>query len=168
MWPFKKKNKAIEDPISMVLLHQQPRHYQVDEIQSAAARVWQGSADEFTVMESNGKAILHVGGHMLSLVSVGQRYLGNMSSEFEKRMQNPVQRSVWARHTSWTAVDYLPGGGDIELKYCVLARFIAELLDSNCLGIYMPGEQALMPHDPDVYAELKKMGASRDTYPYLT
>ena len=95
------------------------------------------------------------------MFSVGEPYFGKKSVEFSNRLQNPIQKELWVRHVAWTAVDYMGGGSDIEEQFSVLANLVADLLDSECLGVYVPSESSLIPNNTELYAELKKIAASR-------
>jgi hypothetical protein len=68
---------------------------------------------------------------------------------------------VWAEHRAWTAVDYVKGGVDLDLEYAVLATLCAEMLDVNCVGLYVPREQSLIPSDGSLRGDLQRMAASR-------
>jgi hypothetical protein len=57
-------------------------------------------------------------------------------------------------------VDYLNDDVSVELGYCVLSQLIAEMLDGNCTGIYIPREQSLIPNDDSLYLELHKLGSA--------
>ena len=72
------------------------------------------------------------------------------------------QKQAWLQHTAWASVDYMGRDVDLELAYCVLMKLVAEFLDSNCLAIYIPGEQVLTPNDNSLYMELLKMATARD------
>jgi len=41
-------------------------------------------------------------------------------------------------------------------------KLVAELLDGNCTGIYIPGERMLVPNNAGLYLELQKMVTIRD------
>jgi hypothetical protein len=166
VWPFKQRRSKESEPVSMVLLHQYPRRYRVGEIQSAVQRAWPVSMNDAArsapvVTVSDEKVILHVDGHLIVMFSVGEPYFGKKSVEFSNRLQNPIQKELWARHVAWTAVDYMGGGSDIEEQFSVLANLVADLLDSECLGVYVPSESSLIPNNTELYAELKKIAASR-------
>jgi hypothetical protein len=117
---------------------------------------------ESIVTVRDDKAIVCIDSHLISLFSVDAPYLGKKSVEFSNRLQNPIQTELWARHVAWTAVDYLGGGNDIEKQFSLLANFTAELIDPDCLGIYVPSESSLIPNDTELYTELKRIAAFRD------
>lgn len=60
-------------------------------------------------------------------------------------------------------VIYLNRDVDVELGYCVLSKLVAEILDGNCTGIYIPRENTLIPNDETAYLELQKIASSRDS-----
>ena len=68
---------------------------------------------------------------------------------------------AWAEHTSWIAVDYVKGGIDLELEYAVLAGMCAEMLDGNCVGVYVPRERSFIPNDDSLLPELHRITFSR-------
>jgi hypothetical protein len=76
-------------------------------------------------------------------------------------MPKASQRQAWAEHTAWTAVDYVKSGIDVELEYAVLAKLCAEMLDTNCVGLYMPREGSFIPNDGSLLEELRRRAASR-------
>jgi hypothetical protein len=53
------------------------------------------------------------------------------------------------------------GGVDLKLEYAVLAKLCAEMLDVNCVGVYVPGEQGCLPTDGSLQEELQRRTASR-------
>jgi hypothetical protein len=66
-------------------------------------------------------------------------------------------------HSACIAVDYLNYDVDVQLGYCVLSKFVAEMLDRNCTGIYIPRENRLIPNDESLYSELQRVAAARDS-----
>jgi hypothetical protein len=150
-------------PVSLVLLYRQPRCYDEEELRVAAKRAWRVSFSDNSgsspfVVQSDGRAVLHVGCHMISLLSVSQRY----STSTLKNL-HALQQEAWTTHVAWTALDYIKGNDDIELQYCVLAKFAAELIDTSCVGVYAPRESSLIPNDTDLYDEFQKIASARET-----
>jgi hypothetical protein len=72
---------------------------------------------------------------------------------------------VWHRldhvEVSPLAVDYVKGGIDLELEYAVLAGLCAEMLDGNCVGVYVPRERSFIPNDGSLLPELHRITLSR-------
>jgi hypothetical protein len=81
--------------------------------------------------------------------------------KFGSAMPKASQPQAWAEHTAWTAVDYAKGGIDLELEYAVLAGLCAEMLDGNCVGVYVPRERAFIPNDGSVQPELHRISSLR-------
>jgi hypothetical protein len=75
-------------------------------------------------------------------------------------LPHPSQRQAWIQHSGCLGVDYLNDGVSVKLGYCVLSQLIAEMLDGNCTGIYIPREQSLIPNDDSLYLELHKLGSA--------
>jgi len=134
-------------PVSMVLLHRKSRFFSLDELRSAAERAFGapyggGKESRYCVFQAGFFTLMNAGSHTLSFMNYTKPYgEGEFSEEFGKSLPNARQRQAWAEHTGWwTAVDYVKGGVDRELKYCILAKLCAEMLDANCMGVYVPGK----------------------------
>ena len=103
----------------------------------------------------------------MNFLNHSEPYFGRDPAEHAKSLPLITQQKAWADHRAWTAVDYIGDCEDISQKYGVLARLVAEMLDANCTGVYVPGESSLMPDDPSIYGHslyeaLRKLGASYD------
>jgi len=48
-----------------------------------------------------------------------------------------------------------------NLKYCILAKLCAEILDANCTGVYIPGKTYLIPNDASLHPELLRIATWR-------
>ncbi len=77
------------------------------------------------------------------------------------------QQRAWAEHSACIYVGYLTFGTafgtDAKLAHCVLARVVAQLLDSNCTGAYVPDEDSLIPADESLYEQLQARASSCDS-----
>ena len=64
-------------------------------------------------------------------------------------LEGHCRRQVNGRRwpAAWTAVDYVKGGADLEFEYAVLAKLCGEMLDVNCVGLYVPGKRTFIPND---------------------
>jgi len=105
--------------------------------------------------------LARIGPHTLSFLNHKQPY-GDNFPEFGRKLPRLDQREAWAKHTAWIAVDYVKGEADIDSKYGVLARLCAELYDANCLGLYLPMENAFLPGDMNARRQLQRIIAVRD------
>jgi hypothetical protein len=65
-----------------------------------------------------------------------------IAKELELAQEN--LRDAWRQHHAWTSIDCMNMSDDVELEYCVVAKLAAELLDDNCIGIYVPQENSFL------------------------
>jgi len=154
-----------EDPISIVLLLSESHSRSLEQLREAAGRA-------FGISFSGDRAARHsvyvrgiiftlanVGPHKLSFLRMTKPY-GAGSAEFqafEKALPLDSQRRAWSEHQAYMAIDYVEGNVDLDSKYVVLAKLCAELCDSNCLGIYLPRENTLVPGLEAARAQLNKI-----------
>jgi hypothetical protein len=159
------RDKDGDDPVSMVLLLREPKFSTLDQLRSAAEKAFGASftgdkESRHFVVQVVLFTILKAGPHSLSFLNYWKPY-GDDSYELGMSWPKPSQRQTWADHTAWTAVDYVKGGADLELEYAVLAKLCAEMLDANCVGLYIPGKRTFIPNDDYLRGKLQRMAASR-------
>jgi hypothetical protein len=158
-------DKDGDNPVSMALLLREPKFSTLDQLRLAAERAFGTSftGDKLSrhyVVQVVLFTIMKAGPHSLSFLNYRKAY-DDDSPSFGSSLPKASQRQAWAEHTAWTAVDYVKGGADLELEYAVLAKLCAEMLDINCVGLYVPGKQAFIPNDDSLRRELQRMAASR-------
>jgi len=164
----KRPDTNTNDPVSMVLLLREPEFPTLDQLRSAAERAYGksfagGKESTYCVVQAVLFALMKVGPHMLSFLNYRKPYgEGEFPQDFATALPKASQRQAWTGHKAWTAVDYVKGGVDLELEYAVLAKLCAEMLDSNCVGLYVPREHSLIPNDSSLQGELQRIAASRD------
>jgi hypothetical protein len=165
------RNNPDEDgdlPVSMVLLLREPRFSTLDQLRSAGERAFgtpfsDEKESRHFVVQVVLFTIMKAGRHSLSFMNQKRPY-GDDSSNIRKSWPKASQRQAWAEHTAWTAVDYVKGGADLELEYAVLAKLCGEMLDDNCVGLYVPGRRTFFPNDASLreylqgIAELRSLG----------
>jgi hypothetical protein len=152
-------------PVSMVLLLREPTFSTLDQLRSAAGRAFGTS---FTGDKESPHYVIQVvlftvmkaGPHSLSFMNYRKPY-DDDSRNFGKSLPKASQRQAWAEHTAWTAVNYVKGGADLELEYAVLAKLCAEMLDGNCVGLYVPGKRTFVPNDDWLREYSKSFAESR-------
>jgi hypothetical protein len=154
-----------ENPVSMVMLLREPRFSTLDQLRSAAERAFGTSfsrdkESRHYVIQVVLFTIMKAGPHSLSFLNYKKTY-GDDPDNFGRSLPKESQRQAWAEHTAWTAVDYVKGGADLELEYAVLAKFCAEMLDVNCVGLYVPGMRTFIPNDGHLREYLKSVAESR-------
>jgi hypothetical protein len=153
------------DPLSIVLLLRKPHLFTAAEIQLAAERAWHRSFDgdekESThcVKQLGTAMLMKAGPHLINFFYFPRPYVENPKENIEW-LSHPSQRQAWIQHSGCLGVDYMNDGVSVELGYCVLSQLIAEMLDGNCTGIYIPREQSLIPNDNSLYLELHKLGSA--------
>jgi hypothetical protein len=151
----------------MVLLLRESRFPTLDQLRSAGERAFGTSftgdkESQHYVVQVVLFTIMKAGPHTLSFLNYTKPYgEGDFPQEFGRLLPKASQRQAWAEHTAWTAVDYVKGGADPELEYGVLAKLCAEMLDDNCVGVYVPREQSFIPNDSSLRGELQRISASR-------
>jgi hypothetical protein len=104
---------------------------------------------------------MKAGPHLLCLFNFPGPYNDN-SKENVAWLPLAIQRQAWIGHSACIGVDYMNNGVDVELAYCVLSKLVAEMLDDNCTGIYLPRDNRLIPHYESAYLELQKFSSSRE------
>lgn len=158
-----------DDPVSLVLLLREARFPTLDQLRSAGQRAFGtpfngGKQSQHFVMQAGLLTIMKVGPHALSLLNYTKPYGANdFSPEFAAAFPEANQREAWRVHKAWTAVDYVKGGTDLKAEYGLLATLCAEIADTNCLALYDPREQSLIPNDRLLQQELKRRFGSRLT-----
>lgn len=166
--PLRSQKPNTNDPLSIVLLLRCPHSFGPDDVRVAAERAWGvrfvGDAGSGNFVKQTGfRLLIKAGPHLLVLFSVPKPYFGRDPRENLEWLPQGSQRKAWAEHTAWAAVDYMNRKLDAEVAYCVLSKLVAEMLDQNCTGIYIPRERSLIPNDESLYRELQKLASSRDS-----
>jgi hypothetical protein len=159
------KNKGDDLPVSIVLLLGESRFLTLEQLRSAGERAFgvpfsDDKSSPHCVFQEVLFTLMRAGPHTLSFLNYTKPY-GDHPEEFGKAMPMASQRQAWAKHTAWTAVDYVKGGIDLELEYAVLAGLCAEMLDGNCVGVYVPRERSFIPNDGSLLPELHRITLSR-------
>lgn len=151
----------------MVLLLRRPHFFRDAELRTAAEKAWGvsfsgGKGSMHCVVQVGTTTLMKAGPHALSFFHNSKPYRDNPKENLSWLPQ-ASQRKAWAEHAAIVGVDYLNRATDAELAYCVLAKLVAEMLDENCSGIYLPRENSLIPHDESLYGELQKIANARNT-----
>lgn len=161
--PGRKLGKA---PVSMVLLLREQLFPTLEQLRDAAKKAF---GRDFSGEKSSRHCVYQqvlftlarIGPHALSFLYYTKPY-GENSAGFGTTLRLASQREAWAKHVAWIAVDYVKGDVDIDSQYALLAKLCAELYDANCLGLYLPRENAFIPGEENARAQLSKIIAYRD------
>ena len=154
-------------PVSMVLLLREPRFLTLDQLRSAGERAFGtpfsgGKESQHFVMQAALFTLMKVGPHALSFLNYTKPYGAlDFPPEFAMSFPKANQREAWIAHRAWKAVDYVKGGKDLKVEYGVLATLCAEMIDTNCLALYEPRDQTLIPNDGSLQQGLKRRWGSR-------
>lgn len=166
--PLRWQRTGGSDPISIVLLQRVPHFFSAAELRLAAEKTWgasftNGGANSMRRVKQSGNAtLMKAGPHLLNFFQYPRPYIDNPESNVD-RLPLDSQRQAWVEHSAYVAVDYLNRNVDLDLAYCILSGLVAEMLDENCTGIYVPRESSLSPNDRSLYSELRRIALSRDS-----
>lgn len=99
------------------------------------------------------------GPHLLNFFYFPSPYIEKPKEDVDRR---PLQsrRHAWPKHWACAGVDYLNYDVSVALGYCVLSKLVAEMLDGNCAGVYIPRERRLLLNDDSLYVELHKIASA--------
>jgi hypothetical protein len=65
-------------------------------------------------------------------------------------------REWWKAHTAYCAFDDM-NSDQGDLAYGVLFKLVAEMIDGNCCGIFVPGKQLFVPREADLCQNLQML-----------
>jgi hypothetical protein len=158
----RKKDNA-EDPYSIVLLLREPHFFTSSELEAAGERgfdiKFDGKQDPMYFVSQTGPiTFLKAGKHAMHFLHARTPYL-EPKDQVARKLPREEQRIAWMAHSAWASVDMLNRRSDIPKReaYSTLARFVLFLGDANCSGIYLPGEQIMMPNDGTAEEGLRLM-----------
>lgn len=161
---LKASDKDGDLPVSMVLLLRESIFPTLDQLRLAGEKAFgmpftDDKESRHYIVQVARLTVMKAGSHTLSFLNQRKPY-GDNPQEFERAWPRANQREAWAKHKAWTAVDYVKGGVDLKVEYAVLAKLCSEMLDVNCVGVYVPGEQTFFPNDGSLREELQRRTAS--------
>ncbi|HXN32529.1 MAG TPA: hypothetical protein VN894_11725, partial [Polyangiaceae bacterium] len=141
--------------------------FSAEELRLAAQRAWHtsfsgGEGSVHCVAQSGTATLLKAGPHLINFFYYPRPYIDNPGEQTDWLPQ-ASQRQAWIEHFACVGVDYMNEDVDVELGYCVLSKLVAEMLDGNCTGVYVPRESTLIPNDDLLYGELQKIASSRES-----
>jgi hypothetical protein len=113
------------------------------------------NATNYCVFQKVLYTLMQIGPHVLSFMFYTKPYFED-HPDFVRNLPLPAQRSACEKHTAWFAVNYAKGPGSEDIQYAVLSRLSIGLLNANCTGAYIPGEQLLIPNDGSLLRALQQ------------
>ena len=168
LFPMRRLRVRKNKPVLLVVLLRKPHLLSEEELRAAAEKAWGLSFAESDgstryVVTSGDARVLNAGQHLLSFHSSNEPYVAVPKDDLSW-LPKASQQRAWAEHSACLYVYYLTPGTDFELAHCILAKVLAQLLDSNCTGLYSPDEDGLIPADESFYEQLQAMASSRDSH----
>ena len=165
--PMRWQRTSKDEPLSMVMLLRKPHLFNAEELRLAAQSAWHtsfasGEGSMHCVVQSGELTLLKAGPHLLSFFCYPKPYIDNPREQIDWLPQ-VSQRRAWVEHSAYIGVDYLNHDVDVQLGYCVLSKLVAEMLDRNCTGIYIPRENRLIPNDDSLYSALQRTASARES-----
>jgi len=157
------------DFISVVLFLREPRVPSQEVLEQALERAWpteaqQKDSGKFVVM--NGPLILvKAQGNLFTIASGSRPYIQD-PEVFAKRIKDLRVREAVLQHKAWISVDNLAGSRPIEAdmdgQYAQAAKLAAELVNEDCLGICLPGEDVIVASSLSVMVGLRNFRSVRE------
>jgi hypothetical protein len=111
------------------------------------------------VAQSGTTTMMKAGPHLLNFFYYPAPFVEN-HKENTAWLRQSSQLEAWIKHSACLGVDYFNHDVSVQLGYCVLAQLVAEMLDGNCTGVYIPRERSLAPNDESLYLELHRLGSA--------
>jgi hypothetical protein len=152
-------------PSCLVLLLREYHFFTQAELIRAAQSAWQrdfsgGEGSRHCVVQEKFVTLIKAGPHAMQVLHAPQPYLGELTEvDLRTFLPEPERRDAWRSHRAWASVDYLAKTSDTDTKYAVLAELVAEMIDGNCTGIWVPEMSAFIPNNRDAYGYLQKLAS---------
>lgn len=164
---WRKRKRDEHRLVSFVALLKEPRPLEAVYLQTAAKKAWDADLslgedaegeDGFIVGEDFSCFVMFRGRIML-VNNFPSPYMDD-AEKFAESIPDLRLRQIVAEHTAWMSVDAMGAsmGDDPETVrdwYRVLGPLLAEFVDENCLGIYMPDRGRLYAANPETLEMLR-------------
>ena len=99
---------------------------------------------------------MKAGPHLINFFHYPRSYVENHKENIGWLVQ-PSHREACIQHSACFGVNYMNDRVSVQLGFCVLSQLVAEMLDENCSGFYVPSQRALIPHDGFLYFRASKV-----------
>lgn len=165
LWRHLKRRFGKDDSfVSVVAFLNQPRELKESDLREAAERAWHvtfesGENKQNFVAITGPIQFVKVQGHIFQLLVSANPY-GHRREEFAKTIRDLRLRRIILEHKAWFSVDYMGGGPDgmsAEQKHLASARLAAELLEQDCMGIYLPAKGWIVASRADLAERLRNL-----------
>jgi len=164
---FKGKNTAEEQPLrAVVLLLRGPATVTEGRLRTAIFRAWNwhiGTTDAELATQgllvcAAPTSVIKLDNHLFIVNNFERRY-GDDPDRFAAQIPDLRQRQVVKDSRAWLSVDVIrpeqPSPAEKIEVYRKICRLAAELLDNNCLGVYLPETGVLRAHDEALLAAMR-------------
>jgi len=157
------------DFISVVLLLRKPLAISQNALEEAVRRAWSpkpatDEQDNFVVMNPP-VVLVKAQGSLFNICAVPQPYI-NSVQEFASGIKDLRIKDAVLQHKAWISVDYVPGQRPVETdtdsQYAQAAKLAAELVNEDCLGICLPGEEVIVASSLSVVEGLRNFRTARE------
>jgi len=174
-WQIKPPEEQEEPFLSLVLLFREPVYLEPGMLAELASRAWDANVEVATEEDADeqvgaqdarsllvGQAPHFACSHWPGLFSIhnfDQPYFEDADAVAESVREVRARRAI-EQHRAWVSVDLIQWFGDDDTKgkeqaYRLIARFLAELADENCLAIVEPSEGRVFAYDPTTEDKLR-------------
>lgn len=160
LWLWKRKQRNRSRLISFVALLREPQNLEAIYIATAARKAWNADLGDGTTEGDDGSVIgseiayfLQFGDRIILVNNFSMPYLKN-PAEAAESINDLRLRGIVADHQAWLSCDALglePNPSEKQLGewYRLLGRLLAELIDDNCLAVYLPDTDQLYAYNSE-------------------
>jgi hypothetical protein len=147
-----------------VFLLREPSELPLPVVQLAATRAWniefdgRGTGGNH-VMRMGVVAIIQLGPEMLHVLTSPKPYGKEFSS---RRMPKLPSGPAWAHHRGFLCFDNLTAGSMHSARFQQLGKLAAELLNANCIAVFFPHLNVVIPHSAALPTRFKKFNTWDD------
>lgn len=155
--PFSKSaHSGTAEPRSIVIMQREEHQFSEEELQTAAELGWgrkfDGKEDPMYFVSAN-HAVLNVvkaGPHIIRVTSVPTRYADD-DEYVLSQLPQPEQKRAWNEHYACTFLELFNDLGSRNIPdadtYASLAKLALQLGDPNCVAIFVPIKNLMLPND---------------------
>jgi hypothetical protein len=151
---------------SIVIMQRTAYRFTEEELQVAGARGWgkkfDGKEDPMFFVSADNAAltVVKAGPHVMRLTTLPCRYADDDEYALS-HLPQPEQKKAWSEHHAHTLLDLFNDLSHAEKRipdadaYASLAKLALQLGDPNCVAIFVPDKNVMMPNDGTAEAGLR-------------
>jgi hypothetical protein len=157
-----------KDPRSIIFFQRRPHVFSEAELQTAGERGWRKRFDGvedpmfFVSYQPPILVIVKAGRYVIRLTHIMGRYVDDDELALSQ-LPKDEQKKAWREHHGFVHLelfnDFSSSDKRIPIKeaFAALAQLALQLGDTNCTGVYIPGENIMMPNDGTLEEGLRMM-----------